>query len=161
MASVKIVTHGCHRRNADLFLKTVCVSLALFNESQSELKVSPFTYGPLYCSSVRTLLPRIKTYPSRYLKLNKKNSVVPGIRENLRKNFHSNRMKIWPLFPLAFRQVSNFFVAKIRNSANILFVFSISIERTCYKCSEAGHLHRECPSLKSLPCLHCFAMGHH
>jgi hypothetical protein len=33
----------------DLFLKTVRVFLAFPSESQFEPKVSPFTYGPLYC----------------------------------------------------------------------------------------------------------------
>jgi hypothetical protein len=69
------VTLGCHRRNADLFLKTVCVSLAL--------------------------LPRKKIYPSHYLRILQKIRVIPGTRKNLRKNFHLNRMKIWPLFVLA------------------------------------------------------------
>jgi hypothetical protein len=76
MASVKIVTHGCHRRNADLFLKTVCVSLALFNESQSELKVSPFTYGPIYCPDTLTsdkkialVLASEKTYEKIFIQI--------------------------------------------------------------------------------------------
>jgi hypothetical protein len=38
-----------HAQNADLFLKTVCVSLAFPSELQFEPKVRPFTYGPLYC----------------------------------------------------------------------------------------------------------------
>jgi hypothetical protein len=45
-------------------------------------------------STVQKLLPRIKTYPSHYFKIQQKIWVVPGTRENLQKNFHSNRMKI-------------------------------------------------------------------
>jgi hypothetical protein len=45
-------------------------------------------------STVRTLLPRTKTYPSHYFKIQQKIRVVSGTRENLGKNFHSNRMKI-------------------------------------------------------------------
>jgi hypothetical protein len=60
---------SCHRRNADLFFKTICVSLAFPSKSQFEPKVSLFTYGPLYCpdpfASKKPTLPII-------LKFNKK-----------------------------------------------------------------------------------------
>jgi hypothetical protein len=44
--------------------------------------------------TVRTLLPRAKTYFLHYFKIQQKIMVVEGTRENLRKDFHSNRMKI-------------------------------------------------------------------
>jgi hypothetical protein len=35
-----------------IFFKTICVSLAFPSESQFEPKVSPFTYGALYCPEI-------------------------------------------------------------------------------------------------------------
>jgi hypothetical protein len=39
-------------------------------------------------STVRTLLPRTKTYPSHYFKIQQKNRVFPGTQENLQTDFH-------------------------------------------------------------------------
>jgi hypothetical protein len=65
-------------------------------------------------STVRILLGSTKTYPSHYFKILKKIRIVPGTRENLQTNFHSNRIKIWLLFRLAKTAVSQKVLSGVR-----------------------------------------------
>ncbi len=56
----------------------------------------------------------VSSLPSHYFKILKKIRIVPGIRENLQKNVHSNRIKIWLLFRLAKTAVSQKVLSGVR-----------------------------------------------